>query len=318
MKSAYKKIIAKEILILFGIIAVVLIVILGLYLFNGIQDIRQAEAWNQVEKIDKKIDALREKRKNETTDNLFMNLNQEQNLRKERKNAVFEVKNNNYESVDFELGKKIVSYGVLVYAILIYPIRFLFLAINWSIKELNGNILINNKTSKKIIAKEFLFLAGTTILFFLILFAWSSFNKANHDKQNEIKVEINLYKKNNQSINDELLRVVYGKLITEATYNQFVSDFKQSSELQKLSYNKLETDADFDTFLNDALGKNKAEKPTKLRKLKTELKKTKNSIFNQSISEDEVFGLGMTLFSVFFIFRYMIYGTKWSIRQLKE
>ena len=83
-----------------------------------------------------------------------------------------------------------------------------------------------NKTTKKIIAKEFLFLLGTTILFFVMLFAWISLIDSNYNKRNEIRTEIEKFKKNNQSENNELLKLVYSKLKTEASYDEFVSDFK--------------------------------------------------------------------------------------------
>ncbi|KEZ93547.1 hypothetical protein [Nonlabens ulvanivorans] len=175
-----------------------------------------------------------------------------------------------------------------------------------------------NRTLKKIIAREFLFLIGTTILFFLILFVWISITESNYDKQNEIKTEIEIFEKKNQSVNKELLKLVYGKLSTEATYDEFVIDFKESLELQKLSYSKLETEADFNSFLKDALGENEIKKATEYKSLETKLEKTKKSIFNHSVSEDDVFRFGLTLFLIFFIFRYLIYGTKWSIKQLKE
>jgi hypothetical protein len=174
------------------------------------------------------------------------------------------------------------------------------------------------KTSRKIIAREFLFLLGTTVLFFVILFVWISLNESNYDKRNEIETEIEKFKKNSQSENEELLKLVYDKLTTKATYDEFVFDFKESLELQKLSYSKLETDVDFETFLKDALGEDEIEKATEFMNLEKKLQQTESSIFNDSVDIDESIGLGMTLFSIFFIFRYLIYGTKWSITQLKE
>ena len=44
--------------------------------------------------------------------------------------------------------------------------------------------------NKKIIAREFLFLLGTTILFFVILFIWIMLNEANNDKEYELNQKI--------------------------------------------------------------------------------------------------------------------------------
>lgn len=145
IKPTYKRIIAKETLILFGIIAVGLLITLGLYSFNGIQYLRKTIAWNQVEKIDEEIDLLTEKRKNNTTDNLFMNVNQEQYLNEERWALVSKIGSKSYDTVDFESGRNIVIYSMLTYAILIYPVRLSFSAIKWSIKILKGNNVANKK-----------------------------------------------------------------------------------------------------------------------------------------------------------------------------
>jgi hypothetical protein len=54
------------------------------------------------------------------------------------------------------------------------------------------------------------------------------------------------------------------------------------------------------------------------KELEKELEKTKDSFFNSSVGENERLELGFMIFSIFFLFRYLIYGTKWSIKQLKE
>lgn len=52
-------------------------------------------------------------------------------------------------------------------------------------------------------------------------------------------------------LNEELLKLIYSKLNTEATYEQFKADFIKSPELQKLGYSKLNTEATYEQFRVD-------------------------------------------------------------------
>lgn len=105
---------------------------------------------------------------------------------------------------------------------------------------------------------------------------------------------------------------------TEANYDEFLSDFKESSELQKLSYSKIETKSNFETFIKDTFDKNKIDNSVEFITLEKKLQKIESSIFNENINENKVFRLGLILFLIFFIFRYLMYGTKWSLKQLKK
>ena len=50
--------------------------------------------------------------------------------------------------------------------------------------------------------------------------------------------------------------------------------------------------------------------------LKQKLEKKRLSIFN-TYYYYEFWGIALILFSILFVFRYLIYGTKWSLRQMK-
>lgn len=52
--------------------------------------------------------------------------------------------------------------------------------------------------------------------------------------------------------------------------------------------------------------------------LEKEVENKKDSFFYNSFSNDKIISIGITLFSIFFLLRYLIYGTKWSLKQLKE
>ena len=63
-------------------------------------------------------------------------------------------------------------------------------------------------------------------------------------------------------MNEELLRLAYSKMKTDASFETFVQDFKSSVDLQNLAYSKMKTDASFETFVQDALGSVKKKEPT--------------------------------------------------------
>jgi hypothetical protein len=48
-----------------------------------------------------------------------------------------------------------------------------------------------------------------------------------------------------------------------------------------------------------------------------EIEKLKSSVLN-GMGTDETIVFGIILFSIFFVLRYLMYATKWSIKQLKE
>ena len=55
-------------------------------------------------------------------------------------------------------------------------------------------------------------------------------------------------------MNEELLKLVYSKFNTDASFEEFKSDFQSNEDLQRLSYSKLDTDASFEDFKSDAIG----------------------------------------------------------------
>ena len=55
-------------------------------------------------------------------------------------------------------------------------------------------------------------------------------------------------------MNEELLKLAYSKLNTDASFEDFKIDFQSNEDLQKLSYSKLNTDASFEDFKSDVFG----------------------------------------------------------------
>jgi hypothetical protein len=56
----------------------------------------------------------------------------------------------------------------------------------------------------------------------------------------------------------------------------------------------------------------------KLSDFKTKLQKEEESFFKNSVTENDLLALAVIILLFFFGFRYLIYGIKWSIRQLRE
>lgn len=60
-------------------------------------------------------------------------------------------------------------------------------------------------------------------------------------------------------MNEELLRLLYGKFTTDATFEQFTEDLQQNDDLLKEAYNRLQKKPDFETFKNDLFGDSSIE-----------------------------------------------------------
>lgn len=188
-----------------------------------------------------------------------------------------------------------------------------------------------NKNTKKIIAKEFLFLLGTTILFFVVLFAWTMLSDSNSDRKYEIKQEITELTQANEL--PYRLRVFYfvnKDILNNSSWNKmedsgkFISDLKTDPGIVSSIYSFIkENDSGMTITEEEFKEKVRNDKEsetylTKITSLEKELEKTKASIFSGSVGDDEILGLGLTLFSIFFLLRYLIYATKWSVKELKQ
>ncbi|HEU4496329.1 MAG TPA: hypothetical protein VFR70_04690 [Flavobacterium sp.] len=199
------------------------------------------------------------------------------------------------------------------------------------------------KTTKKIIAREFLFLLGTTTLFFIALFIWIWLYERNYQSQNKLTSEIEsltsyeklpyrlkiFYHLNNEVYTSSSEKIVNRK--------EFISDLKDDTVALKI-YNtlKLKDEPNYQTVSVEDIQKTTdpnakqfliriakdKESETYLQKLavkEKELEEVKNSAFNGMGKDDEkAIILGLILLSIFFLLRYLVYAVRWSFRQLKE
>lgn len=172
------------------------------------------------------------------------------------------------------------------------------------------------KNYKKIFAREFLFLIGTIIIFFLIFLIWYKLVQSN--LKNEININNEIVKLKNQLPEGQKFDK-YGIPIIENIYIYENEEYSENELLQKYG-NKLETKIIEHGFLlkkTITFDESKAFL-FKQKELNNQLEKIKRSVFNLKIGKNELLGIGLFLFLIFFIIRYIIYGTKWSIKQLKE
>ena len=245
---------------------------------------------------------------------------------------------------------------------------------------------MNTKT-KKIIAREFIYLVIATILFFIIFFGCLYFQGRNYKSSKEIKNKIenitdvlpkkqllwielseskfyfDSYNKFQLKYSDVVnQKFLYQQLKSNELYTKSLNDFRLKYFRQDLAYediyklyrnkNGWVTEGKFNSLLKDSevlnwlykrfveTGYNgtftdfkklifgtedKVLSESELRnkfeyikKLERKLEQKKSSIFNNSFGDDEIFGIASVIFSILFLLRYLIYGTKWSIKQLKD
>lgn len=185
--------------------------------------------------------------------------------------------------------------------------------------------------TKKIIAREFLILLFGTILYFVILFAWTMLHERNSDRQWEIKSELKEIG-NSEQIPYRLKTFFYinNELLNE--YNQmedassFISDYQDpdfATEIYDWIRKKGQISITEESFIAKVNADKESEKywnkiKPKVNELKSELKEKRNSVFDGYVDDDSVFGLAFFLFCIMFLLRYLIYATKWSIKQLKS
>ncbi len=201
-------------------------------------------------------------------------------------------------------------------------------------------IKINTKI-RKIIAREFLILLGTIILFLILFFSWYGLIEFNQNKEKKIeskienvnkkikKKSIPLSQKEYDETIDNELTILINKGYTDKEILLFCEDLKLKYHIKKRPPLQLvdEYGIPFKTD-NTSLPNTKENSISfdnkeyelnisELKELRKELNKTKLSFFNENIYDRE-FRLGMILFLLFFPLRYLIYVTKWSIKQLRE
>lgn len=213
-----------------------------------------------------------------------------------------------------------------------------------------------NKKVKKIIAREFLILLALIILtsiIFLCVFPYNSFQKSNIDKIDNSLIEKEKLTENlNKTVNQKIENQEW---FFEKLSNEFDIANSENSKLktlwpilQKIAENDsiehrwnnkwekslkdfhkrigFKNATDLEAFikrnsisLNDSI---QLKKSDKIRKEITELKNRRTEFKGKILNENAKFklagGIGVILFGILFLLRYLIYAVNWSVGTLKE
>ncbi|MET4082847.1 hypothetical protein ABIB40_002811 [Pedobacter sp. UYP30] len=182
--------------------------------------------------------------------------------------------------------------------------------------------------TKKIFAREFLFLLGTVILYFIITFLLMFIIKSKREKLLKIQDEISSISKNEKLpfrlkvydyLNSELDTNSKNKFYESANFiSNLKSDEVMADEMYVYLFNNKKTTLTLSEF--KAAIKKDVDSERYLKEitvLEKKVENNKDSFFYTSISKDKIISIGIALFSIFFLLRYLIYGTKWSLKQLK-
>lgn len=213
-----------------------------------------------------------------------------------------------------------------------------------------------NKKVKKIIAREFLILLASIILtsiIFLCVFPYNSFQKSNIDKIDNSLIEKEKLTENlNKTVNQKIENQEW---FFEKLSNEFDIANSENSKLktlwpilQKIAENDsiehrwnnkwekslkdfhkrigFKNATDLEAFikrnsisLNDSI---QLKKSDKIRKEITELKNRRTEFKGKILNENAKFklagGIGVILFGILFLLRYLIYAVNWSVGTLKE
>ncbi|UII27641.1 hypothetical protein LVD15_04235 [Fulvivirga maritima] len=181
-----------------------------------------------------------------------------------------------------------------------------------------------NKGSKKIIAREFLFIIGTCVVYIMLIVSWDILYRSNYRDREEINKQI-----------DELidfeslpyrLKVYYfikeNFSVDMPGRIEFIGDLKdQTLALKTYEYLKdnNKVNSSEDQFLEKIHNDKESERYlVNIQTLENQLKQNRENLFFKGVTEDMMILIAIYLIGIVFIFRYLIYATRWSIKQLKE
>ena len=213
-----------------------------------------------------------------------------------------------------------------------------------------------NKRVKKIIAREFLILLVLivlTSLVFVCVYPYNSYQKNKIEKidssiNEKEKLTENLHKSVNEKIKEQ--EWFYEKVssefdITNSEYSELKTlwpilqriaendstEYRWNNKWEKslIDFHKsigFKNGKELEAFIeknsissNDSIQLKKSEKiRAEIGKLKEQRTELKYKTLNDNDKLDLVGGIGLALFGILFILRYLIYAVKWSLRTLKE
>jgi uncharacterized protein YpmS len=204
-----------------------------------------------------------------------------------------------------------------------------------------------NKPTKKIIAREFLFLLASLILFFVLFLIWGALNKSSENKVKTATAKIEEIRNkmpSNKTVLAESFRIELDTLVSRMTKAQesqesiqsVVDYFKElygipeyalNSKFEKIvSENRQKgvSDKELEKFVENyredfIANRTKYDSDfAQLSNSKEDIENAENSFFHHSIQLNDWIKLIGIILSISFGLRYIFYGTKWSLKQLRE
>lgn len=183
------------------------------------------------------------------------------------------------------------------------------------------------KSIKKNIAREFLFLFGSTIIFFIAIAIWSWRHEVHSRQHIESEKELEGMR-SRMYVRDEAIIIDLYSRVKTLGYSKKIEDFKvliiKDQEVFEDCYEYakskgyIKSQQDFtdnlSNFVNDRVFEAKSKK---YDQLKNNIDNRYASIFS-SMSNNSIWFLGEIILFLAFGLRYLIYAIKWSIKQLKE
>ena len=204
-----------------------------------------------------------------------------------------------------------------------------------------------NKRTKKIIAREFLFLLASIVLFFILFLIWTALNKSSENKVKTSTAKIEEIRSkipSNKNVLAESFRLELDTLVSRMTeaqesqesiqlvvdyYKQMygIPEFALNSKFEKIvSENRQKGISDkelekvVENYRKDFIA-NRTKYDSnfaQLSKSKEDIENAENSFFYNSIQHNDLIKLIGIILSILFGLRYVFYGTKWSLKQLWE
>lgn len=187
--------------------------------------------------------------------------------------------------------------------------------------------------TKKVIAREFLWLLSSAVIFFIILFLWLYLHDRNIKKVEKIDLELSSIsnfephsslvefenKFSNKDIKDLDLYISSDSVLSKYNKKALLDYVAIVNSRKYKNYREINSKFKIFGFDDEGFHDNfKKHDFVLMKQKKYELDKIKKSFFNNNINEEDIFGLLIIILTISFGLRYVFYATKWSIKQLKE
>jgi hypothetical protein len=209
--------------------------------------------------------------------------------------------------------------------------------------------MIDKMKTKKIIAREFLFIIGA-ILFLTMTYGCFLLNNIYQERQRDgitkKLTDLNINQKNflsrplkvknpditqdklddfanflieNPNVTQEYIYDIIIELENDSTLLKALYDYAATSQAKKYKYKKEQNLKFPEFFVIEQSDIDSIEYfKSRIEPLLNEEIKTKDNILSTSETKNYIYTIGLWVFILTFVLRYLVYATKWSIRVIKS